>query len=90
MIRQGLKTLWRLEFQILFGSGVVQEDDANQLVLAEVQRLNRAQDAKWPTMTTSNSLPRWASTRKLAGGCALLVLAARMNFQYALKRRQDP
>jgi hypothetical protein len=26
---------------------------------------------------------------KLAGGCALLVLAARMNFQYALKRRQD-
>jgi amino acid transporter len=32
----------------------------------------------------------WLFELKLAGGCALLVLAARMNFQYALKRRQDP
>jgi hypothetical protein len=29
----------------------------------------------------------WLFELKLAGGCALLVLAARMNFQYALKRR---
>ena len=45
MVRKGLKARGRLKLQIVFGRIVVENNDADELVLAKRQRVHRPQNA---------------------------------------------
>jgi hypothetical protein len=45
MVRKGLKARRSLELQIVFGRIVVENNDADELVLAKRQRFHRPQNA---------------------------------------------